>query len=62
MIKLSARVIEYLDFQERKVLVKAFFKAQFKYCPFVWICHSHQLNERINRLHERELQLIYNKL
>ena len=38
----------------------AFFKAQFNYCPAVWMFHSRSLNNKINRLHERCLRIIYN--
>ena len=51
------RMIKYLDPQKRKV---AFFKSSFKYCSLVWMFHSHPLNKRINRLHERALRVIYN--
>ena len=40
--------------------MNAFFKAQFNYCPVVWMFHSHSLNNQINRLRERCLRIIYN--
>ena len=40
--------------------MNAFFKAQFNYCPAVWIFHSRSLNNKINRLHEHRLRIIYN--
>ena len=36
-----------------------FFKAQFNYCPIIWMFHSHCLYNKINRLHERRLRMIY---
>ena len=42
------------------MLLNAFFKSQFNYCPLVWMCHSRALNNKINRLHERCLRIIYN--
>ena len=45
----------YLD-----ILVNAFFSSQFNYCPLIWMCHNRMLNNRINRLHERSLRIIYN--
>ena len=36
------------------------FESQFKYCPLVWMFHSREVNQRINRLHERALRLVYN--
>ena len=33
--------------------------SQFSYCPLVWMCHSRTLNNKINKLHERALRLVY---
>ena len=40
--------------------MNAFFISQFNYCPVIWICHGRALNNKINRLHERCLPIIYN--
>ena len=40
--------------------MNAFFKSQFSYCPLSWMFHSRTLNNKINRLHERCLCIIYN--
>ena len=48
-----------MNLQKRKVLMNAFFNAQFNYCPLVWILHSRQNNNKIKHLHERCLRLIY---
>ena len=40
--------------------MKAFINSQFGYCPLVWIFHSRTLNNRINKIHERALRLVYN--
>ena len=40
--------------------MKAFFTSQFSYCPLVWMRHSRTNNNKINRLHERCLQIVYN--
>ena len=60
--KLTAliRLVKFLSFEKKRILVKAFVESQFKYCPLVWMFHSRTLNKRINRLHERALRLIYN--
>ena len=42
-----------------KVLMKAFVQSQFGYCPLVWMFHGRVLNNKINRLHERDLRLVY---
>ena len=60
--KLSAltRMATYLSFEKKRRLLKTFFESQFKYCPLVWMFHSRELNNKINRLQERALRLIYN--
>ena len=39
--------------------MKAFIISQFSYCPLVWMCHSRTLNNKINKLRERALWLVY---
>ena len=36
-----------------------FIHSQFSYCPLVWMCHNRTLNNKINRLHERALKIVY---
>ena len=54
------RITPFMCISKRKLLMNAFFKAQFSYCPLVWVCHSRSMNNKINRLHERCLRTIYN--
>ena len=37
----------------------AFFTSQFGYCPLVWIFHNRRRNNKINRLHEQILRIVY---
>ena len=53
------RVASYMNISKRRILMIAFFKSQFSYCPLVWMCHSRANNGKINRLHERCLRIIY---
>ena len=48
-----ARVTNRMELPKRRILMNAFFKAQFNYCPAVWMFHNRLLNNKINRLHER---------
>ena len=48
-----------LSFNKRRTLFKAFVGSQFKYCPIVWMFHSRRTNNKINRLHERTLRIVY---
>ena len=59
--KLSAmtRLAKYLSFKKKKILFNSFFQSQFKYCPLVWMFCGRKANNRINRLHERALRVIY---
>ena len=54
-----ARISHYMDLNKRKNLMKAFITSQFSYCPLIWMFHSRNLNNKINRIHERALRLIY---
>ena len=55
-----ARVTNYIELPKRHILMNAFFKAQFNYCPVIWMFRSCSFNNKINRLHERCLRIIYN--
>ena len=50
----------FLSFDKKRIIFKAFFESQFKYCPLVWMFHGREVNQRINRLHERTLRIVYN--
>ena len=39
--------------------MKAFITSQFSYCPVIWMFHSSNLNNKINRIHEQALWLVY---
>ena len=39
--------------------MKAFFNSQFNYCRLTWMFLSHENNNKINRLHESCLRIIY---
>ena len=63
MVKLLGITIDNeLKFDERltnTLLLKSFFESQFKYCPLSWMFYSRKTNNRINKLHERALRLVY---
>ena len=54
-----ARISHYMDLNKRRNLMKAFITSQFSYCPLIWMFHSRSLNNKINRIHERALKLVY---
>ena len=59
--KLTAlsRMLKFLSFKKRRVFIKVYFESQFKFCPLESMFHGRQVNNKINRLHERTLRMIY---
>ena len=39
--------------------MKTLIESQFNYCPLVWMFHNRTINNKINRLHERALRIVY---
>ena len=58
-LTILSRMFKFLTFKKRRVLIKAYFKSQFKYCPLMWMFHGRRFNNKINHLHERALRMIY---
>ena len=54
------RMRKYLGFIKVRLLLKPFFESRFKYCALTWMFYSRKTNNRINKLHERTLRLVYN--
>ena len=54
-----ARISHMMSTDKLRLVLKAFIESQFGYCPLIWMFHSRTLNNRINRLHERALRLVY---
>ena len=48
-----------MDLNKRKNLMKAFITSQFSYCPLIWMFHSRNLSNKINRIHKQSLRLVY---
>ena len=42
------RVTNYMALPKGQILINAFFKAQFNYCPFILMFRSCSLNNKIN--------------
>ena len=55
-----ARISKYLSKNNLRILMKTFIESQFNYCPLIWMFHNRSANNKINRLHERALRLVYN--
>ena len=52
-------ISKYLNEDKLKFLMKTFIQSQFNYCPLVWMFHNRTLNNKINKLHERALRIVY---
>ena len=46
-----ARVTPGTSLSQNCTLMNAFFNSGFNYCPLIWVCHSRENNNQINRLH-----------
>ena len=53
-----ARVAQYMNLAQRRLIMNAFIFSQFGYCPLVWMFHSRKLNNRIKNIHERALRIV----
>ena len=57
--KLSAlsRISNYVSFEKKRILLKAFVESQFGHCLLTWMFHSRKANSKINNIHKRILTL-----
>ena len=46
-LTLLSRMFKFLTFEKKRILIKAYFESQFKYCPFVWMFHRRQVNNKL---------------
>ena len=53
-----SRITPFMKISKRHVLINSFFISQFNYCPLM--LHSRSINNKINRLQERVLRIVYN--
>ena len=56
-----ARISKYLTKDKLRITMSTFVKSQFNYCPLVWMFHGRILNNKINKLHERALGIVYSE-
>ena len=58
-INALGRIANYMSIEKRRIVMKTFIESQFNYCPLIWMFHSRTINNKINRLHERALRIVY---
>ena len=54
-----ARISKYLDKEKLRLLMRAFVNSRFNSCPLIWMFHNRTLNNKINKLREKALRLVY---
>ena len=50
-------ICAFYGYEQKRTIAKAFVESQFSYCPLIWMFHSRELNNEINRIHERALRI-----
>ena len=55
-----ARVSKFLDFKSRKIIYNSFILSNFSYCPLVWHFCGKKNNNKIEKIQERSLRILYN--
>lgn len=58
-INALSRIASYMTLPKKRIVMKTFIESQFNYCPLIWMLHSRTTNNKINRLHERALRIVY---
>ena len=53
------RITKYLSRDKLRIIMKTFIESQFNYCPLTWMFHNGTLNNKINKLHERAIRILY---
>ena len=56
-----ARISRYSNQGKLNIIMKTFILSQFNYCSLTWMFHRRILNNKINKLHEKALRLVYKK-
>ena len=57
-VTVLSRIFPFMCLTKRPFLMNLLFTSQFSYCPLIWICYRRNVNSKINKLHERCLQII----
>ena len=54
-----AGISSNMNINQRKRIMRAFISSQFGYCPFAWFFCSWKINNRMKRIQERALRIVY---
>ena len=58
-VRVLARITPSMSIPKWKLLMNSLFTSQFNYCLLTWMCRSRTMSNKINRLHERCLRIVY---
>ena len=58
-IKALGRISNYMTLEKHRIVTKRFIESQFNYWSLIWMFHSRTINNKINRIHERALRMVY---
>ena len=53
------RLARIVPFEKKRILMNSFVESQFSWCPLIWMYCSKTANDKINRIHERALRIVY---
>ena len=59
-LKALAMIAPYMGLNKKRLLLNMFFVSQLNYCQLVCMCSNDTKNNKINKVHERCLRVIYN--
>ena len=54
------RLRNFLNFEEKKILINSYFMSNFNYCPLVWMFSSSSSLKKVENLQKRALRFLYN--
>ena len=52
-------IANFMSLEKRRIVMKTFIESQFNYCLLICMFHSRAIINKINRLHERALRIVY---
>ena len=58
-IAMIKRNQHFLTFQQRKIVLSSFVHCHFNHAPLSWMFQSREINNKINRVQERALRILY---
>ena len=61
-INALGQIANCMPLEKRCIMLKTFIESQSNYCPLIWMFHSRTINNKIHRLHERALRIVFSDL